>query len=39
VVEAENNEEWLSRATAVLSQHWRNKNARKTKSKTPAELT
>lgn len=39
VVEAENNEEWLSRATALLSQHWRNKNARKTKAKAPDELT
>jgi len=29
LVEAENNEEWLSRATAVLSQHWQAKNARK----------
>ena len=31
LVEAENNEEWLSRATAVLSQHWQTKNARKSK--------
>ena len=31
LVEAENNEEWLSRATAVLSQHWQAKNARKSK--------
>ena len=29
LVEAENNEEWLSRATAILSQHWQAKNARK----------
>ena len=29
LVEAENNEEWLSRATAVLSQHWQAKNSRK----------
>ena len=29
LVEAENNEDWLSRATAVLSQHWQAKNARK----------
>ena len=32
LVEAENNEEWLSRATAVLSQHWQAKNARKKSS-------
>jgi hypothetical protein len=29
LMEAENNEEWLSRATATLSQHWQAKNARK----------
>jgi hypothetical protein len=29
LVEAENNEEWLSRATATLGQHWQAKNARK----------
>lgn len=29
LVEAENNEDWLSRATTVLAQHWREKNARK----------
>ena len=32
LVEAENNEDWLSRATAVLSQHWQAKNARKKSS-------
>jgi hypothetical protein len=32
LVEAENNEDWLSRATAVLSQHWQAKNARKRSS-------
>jgi hypothetical protein len=31
LVEAENNEEWLSRATATLGQHWQAKNARKSK--------
>ena len=29
IQELENDEEWLSRATAVLSQHWQAKNARK----------
>src|ERR1022692_657854 len=29
LVEAENNEEWLSRATATLGQHWQAKNSRK----------
>ena len=32
LVEAENNEDWLSRATAILSQHWKDKNARKSKA-------
>jgi hypothetical protein len=32
LVEAENNEDWLSRATVVLSQHWQAKNARKKSS-------
>jgi len=31
VLELENDEEWLSRATAALSQHWEGKNARKAK--------
>ena len=31
LVAAENNEAWLSRATVVLAQHWKNKNARKFK--------
>ena len=29
ILELENDEEWLSRATAALSQHWQAKNARK----------
>ena len=33
LVEAENNEDWLSRATVVLAQHWKNKNARKSKER------
>jgi hypothetical protein len=32
IMELADDEEWLSRATAALSQHWRNKNARKVKS-------
>jgi hypothetical protein len=32
LVEAENNEEWLSRATTALAQYWKDKNARKCKS-------
>ena len=31
VLELEDDEEWLSRATATLSQHWQAKNARKSK--------
>ena len=31
VLELEEDEEWLSRATATLSQHWQAKNARKSK--------
>lgn len=29
ILEVADDEEWLSRATAALSQHWRDKNARK----------
>ena len=32
ILELADDEEWLSQATAALSQHWRNKNARKAKS-------
>ena len=32
ILELADDEEWLSRATAALSQHWRNKNARKAKN-------
>jgi hypothetical protein len=40
LMEAENNEEWLSRATAVLSQHWRAKNTRKSiKRRHACEIT
>lgn len=31
VLERADDEEWLSRATAALSQHWQDKNARKSK--------
>jgi hypothetical protein len=31
ILERGEDEEWLSRATAALSQHWQNKNARKSK--------
>jgi hypothetical protein len=31
VLERADDEEWLSRATAALSQHWQDKNTRKTK--------
>jgi hypothetical protein len=31
VLEVADDEEWLSRATAALSQHWHDKNARKTR--------
>lgn len=37
ILELENDEEWLSRATAALSQHWQAKNARK--SKKPSAVT
>jgi hypothetical protein len=33
VLERADDEEWLSRATAALSQHWQDKNARKTKKR------
>ena len=31
LTELRQNEEWLSRATMVVSQHWKDKNARKSK--------
>jgi hypothetical protein len=31
IMEKADDEEWLSRATAALSQHWQDKNARKFK--------
>jgi hypothetical protein len=36
ILEVAADEEWLSRATAALSQHWQNKNARKSKPTIPA---
>jgi hypothetical protein len=36
LVDAENNEDWLSRATTVLAQHWRDKNARKSQRELSA---
>lgn len=38
LVEAENNEDWLSRATSALAQHWKEKNARKSRKPSTVSL-